>query len=49
MARDRKKSQGKGTGGAVLARQITLVILTVFICVTIVLFVISLDLMMNPS
>ncbi|MGI6252697.1 MAG: hypothetical protein ACOYJV_04600 [Aminivibrio sp.] len=49
MAGGRKKSQSKGTGGAVLARQITIVILTVFICVTIVLFVISLDLMMNPS
>ncbi len=49
MAKDSKKITGKGSAGPSPARQITIVIFTVIICVTIVLAVISLDLMLNPS
>ena len=49
MAADNKKNRRKGAGGATLARQITIVIFAVIICVTIVLLAVSLDLVLNPS
>lgn len=49
MAKDSKKINRKGSRGPSPARQVTIVIFTVIICVTIVLAVISLDLMLNPS
>lgn len=49
MAADNKKNRRKDVGGATLARQITIVIFAVIICVTIVLLAVSLDLVLNPS
>lgn len=49
MAKSSQKKNKKGSAASAAARQITVVIFTVIICVTIVLAVISLDLMLNPS
>ncbi|NLK18650.1 MAG: hypothetical protein GX310_02525 [Synergistaceae bacterium] len=49
MAKSSQKKTKKGSAAFAPARQITVVIFTVIICVTIVLAVISLDLMLNPS
>ena len=47
MAADNKKNRRKDAGGATLARQITIVIFAVIICVTIVLLAVSLDLVLT--
>ena len=49
MGTEKKKNQRKIQGTSTLAGQIRIIFYTVFICVTIVLLAVSLDLMLNPS
>lgn len=49
MRTEMKKNPRKTPPPSPLARQIRIIFYTVFICVTVVLLAVSLDLMLNPS
>ncbi|MBL3539831.1 hypothetical protein [Aminivibrio sp.] len=49
MGTETKKNPRKTGQPSPLARQIRIIFYTVFICITIVLLAVSLDLMINPS